>query len=736
VVVAGVLAVDGKATGSRRLSLSLRGSVVNRGLRFEHLLPGGTLYAALASEEDHGWVLSTGLDGVTAFLPKKNIKGRLPVGGLRLGMPLTVIVLAVNEAARALTCGVDDGVATFALTRGALTLSALKPGMLVHGLVDAHLRSGLALSFLQGFQGGVEVAHLDAPYTDSEWKTKMKLGHLCQARVLMVDARSKVIYLTLRPHLLGFRVASSVPEVGSLLEDAVVLKVDGKKGLLLGLPVKEDDVDAREQEEREAKEAKKAKKRDKARRERDGEKEEEEQEGEDMAVERVRYVPIVVHKAQLGEGEAEEEEGEDDEEAAKKKGLSNYRVGETVRCRVIGRSAVEGCAFASLRPSTLHAAFLRLADVKPGTVVKATVEAVEDWGLSVDLGAHIRAHVTNMHLADAPMSGPVAAKKRAKYAVGQSVSVRVLQVDSGKNKVYATLKRSLVKDDGPHLCSYEDATPGRACVGFVTRVESYGLIVTFYANVHGLVPAKVLASQGVEDASAAFKVGSVVRCVVSTCTPATRRMALSLDVSGQSDASDAAAAAVVLPGMRVSGVVERVMDPHVMVTLDKEGGQALLHKNHLGDHATLADALLARVEVGQRIERALVLELKQGSNLPLLSTKPLLLAHGLVIGSSDSDEADTFNVPALRDLSVGTLLVGTVARSEDFGMFVRFLGGQSALAPKANVADHFVTSATGLFGEGDSVRCRVARVDVDKGKVRSFSLHNLPKLRYPCSFRS
>lgn len=43
-----------------------------------------------------------------------------------------------------------------------------------------------------------------------------------------------------------------------MLEDAVVLRVDGKKGLLLGLPVQEGDVDAKEQEEREAKEAKKA----------------------------------------------------------------------------------------------------------------------------------------------------------------------------------------------------------------------------------------------------------------------------------------------------------------------------------------------------------------------------------------------------------------------------------------------------------------------------------------------
>jgi ribosomal protein S1 len=58
---------------------------------------------------------------------------------------------------------------------------------------------------------------------------------------------------------------------------------------------------------------------------------------------------------------------------------------------------------------------------------------------------------------------------------------------------------------------------GTVCVGFVTRVETYGLIVTFYDNVHGIVPAKTLASQGVEDASQAFKVRNKQFFTVPPC---------------------------------------------------------------------------------------------------------------------------------------------------------------------------------------------------------------------------
>lgn len=420
VVTAAVLAIDAKANGSKRLALSTRASVVNRGLRFEHLLPGGTLYAALSSEEDHGWVVATGLEGVSAFLPKKNIKGRLPEGGLREGMPAYVIVLAVNEAARTVTCGLNADVASYALTRCALTLQGLKPGMLVHGLVDEHLKNGLALSFLQGFQGGIETGHLDQPYRDNEWKQRFKLGRIQQARVLMVDSRAKVIYLTLRPHLLSLRTASSLPDVGTVLDEAVVLRVDAKKGLLLGLPVGEDDQDAREQGEREEKMAKRRKKRAKARGQGGDEDEEEEgdamdedgdEDDEEEAAPSVRYVPLHVHKGQMG----------DDEDAEEGEGKARvFKVGEAVRCRVIGRSSVDGCAFASIRPSTLSAPFLRLADVKPASSVRATVVSVEEWGLTVDLGEHIRAHCTNMHLGDAPAAaGAVAAKRRQKFKPGQ-----------------------------------------------------------------------------------------------------------------------------------------------------------------------------------------------------------------------------------------------------------------------------------------------------------------------------
>ena len=41
------------------------------------------------------------------------------------------------------------------------------------------------------------------------------------------------------------------------------------------------------------------------------------------------------------------------------------------------------------------------------------------------------------------------------------------------------------------------------------QVGTFGIVVTFYNNVHGLVPAKILAKQGVENVADAYSMGQV-----------------------------------------------------------------------------------------------------------------------------------------------------------------------------------------------------------------------------------
>ena len=86
-----------KEAGGRHIELSLRASVLNKGLSLSQLTKGSGVYGSVTSAEDHGYVVSLGLDGVTAFLPKKDA----PEAGLEAGQP----VEAVIQASRDSVCG-------------------------------------------------------------------------------------------------------------------------------------------------------------------------------------------------------------------------------------------------------------------------------------------------------------------------------------------------------------------------------------------------------------------------------------------------------------------------------------------------------------------------------------------------------------------------------------------------------------------------------------------------------
>lgn len=144
--------------------------------------------------------------------------------------------------------------------------------------------------------------------------------------------------------------------------------------------------------------------------------------------------------------------------------------------------------------------------------------------------------------------------------------------------------------------------------------------------------------------------------------------------------------------------------------------RGILPYAHLGDHASLCDKTLAdKLSAGTKIERLLVIEINR-RGVPLVSMKPLLLMCG-ASNAAKSDDVDmggamsrehvegAFVPRGISDVASGEVVAGFVSRVEPFGVFVRFLGGFSALCPRSAVSDRAVEDPTGMFVEGDSVRC-------------------------------
>lgn len=57
----------------KNLALSMRASLVQRGITLQHMIPGFSLLGCVSSKEDHGYVISAGISGVNFFLPFKAI---------------------------------------------------------------------------------------------------------------------------------------------------------------------------------------------------------------------------------------------------------------------------------------------------------------------------------------------------------------------------------------------------------------------------------------------------------------------------------------------------------------------------------------------------------------------------------------------------------------------------------------------------------------------------------------
>ena len=132
----------------------------------------------------------------------------------------------------------------------------------------------------------------------------------------------------------------------------------------------------------------------------------------------------------------------------------------------------------------------------------------------------------------------------------------------------------------------------------------------------------------------------------------------------------------------------------------------------------------AQYAKGARVERLLVLEINEQTGVVRVTRKPMLLdaveQSTTLTTEEDRDEDVTTTVIVPRDvneLTDGQLVAGYVVSVRDFGVFVRFCGGLTALAPKALLSDSFTEDPSSLFAEGDSLIATVDTVKPENGRI-------------------
>ena len=426
-------------------------------------------------------------------------------------------------------------------TTNPFTLSSLTPGWLVQVKVEALATNGLCVSFLGNvFRGSLEMNHLGATLLpdakdgaaaagpDGGWKqhaaSLFQKHQYVSARILAVDVPTKLVRLSMAPHVLKLGNVAEVtspltgfPDVGAVVPDCTVVKLDPGIGALLALPPQFNYSD-----DKEALIPKSFVKSS-------------ELFGNPEFQEACHVRKVYVHISKALD-EANEEDLKDSAVIGKFHKEFAPSTKHTVRILNTGHW-MEGVAAGGCAQSIIDAHVLTHSDLEAGKVYKQVPVCAHLKGGSVmvQLGGSsskkkkgkkssrestssgISGLIPPLQLFDTSTGSEFRQRVfNTKYAVDAKVDVRVLWVDPVRKRCLVTAKKTIVQAPAEKvITSYTDVSVGQVAVGYISKIEDDGMFVTFCNKVYGKVTARSLAADlGVEDHKDNYKVGDVVTCRV------------------------------------------------------------------------------------------------------------------------------------------------------------------------------------------------------------------------------
>jgi small subunit ribosomal protein S1 len=189
--------------------------------------------------------------------------------------------------------------------------------------------------------------------------------------------------------------------------------------------------------------------------------------------------------------------------------------------------------------------------IVPGAVVAGRVASVTDFGAFVDLGGNLQGllHVSEMSWSRIASPGEV-------VAVGDAITVKVLRVDEGSQKISLGLKQ--LQGD-PWATAAATYAVGQVRQGRVTRIADFGAFVELEPGIEGLAHASTFPPTGKPRGWAkAVPVGLTAAFEILSIDLAQKRLGLALVEAGSARAAGVAPAQEgIAPGAIVTGKVER-----------------------------------------------------------------------------------------------------------------------------------------------------------------------------------
>ncbi|HVN95258.1 MAG TPA: S1 RNA-binding domain-containing protein [Syntrophorhabdaceae bacterium] len=192
--------------------------------------------------------------------------------------------------------------------------------------------------------------------------------------------------------------------------------------------------------------------------------------------------------------------------------------------------------------------------LQPGMDVTGKVRSIQNFGVFVDLGG------VDGLIPLSEMSWSRGEKPSDLFAVGDEVTVRIIDIDWGRERITLSFKAVL---PDPFLNSLTKYPPDSLVHGAVVRLESFGAFVNLEPGIDGLIPvSKLGAGRRINHPKEVLTVGQLVEARVLEVNPEKRRISLSME-------QKIAPEDITFPsiGELVNGIVERVISAGILVKI-------------------------------------------------------------------------------------------------------------------------------------------------------------------------
>ena len=349
---------------------------------------------------------------------------------------------------------------------------------------------------------------------------------------------------------------------------------------------------------------------------------------------------------------------------------------------------------------------LTLDKVKPGSTWVTFVNNVADDYLWVNLSPNVRGRIRAMDVSD---DVSLLADMAANFPVGSALRARVLNVDVTNNRLDLSARSGTTSNP----LTLDDLSVGMVVPGRVTKVTERSIMV----QLSDVLSAPVNLVDMCDDYSTAnptiYQKNQTVRVCIRDLDKSNKRITLSTRPSKVLSSSlllkdpEFTSLSQLKVNDLVRGFIKMVADNGVFVTI----GSNVTAFIRISD---LSDSFIKDWKDSFQVD-----QLVKGK---VIAVDPVLNHLQMSLKQSVIDK--DYQPPlTYKDIQAGQTVTGKVRKVEDFGVFIVIdnSANVSGLCHRSEMAEQRVADVKKLYEEGDSVKAKVLKVDLEKRRI-SFGL--------------